>query len=80
MLASDALTISGLVLNLMGVFLLFRYGMPYRVEVKGYSLLLEQDPTDEDVRLNRKYGQLGRLGLLFIVLGTVLQAVATFFD
>ena len=41
-------SIAGLVLNLIGVILLFRYGMPYRVEVKGYSLLLEADPSDDD--------------------------------
>lgn len=66
--------IAGLTINLAGVVLLFRYGMPYRVETRGRSyLLLEEDDADA-VRVEAFYRKLGKLGLVLIVIGTVLQA------
>jgi len=67
----------GLVLNLLGVVLLFRYGMPFHVPTGG-TVTVAIDATDQaEVALERKYMCLGYVGLAFLVLGTLSQLVAT---
>lgn len=68
-----ALSVVGLVLNLAGVVLLFRYGMPYRVETGGaVNLILEQENASAKAA-ERTYRVLGWIGLVIIVVGTALQ-------
>ena len=66
------LNILGLIANLVGVVLLFRYGMPYRVPYRGSFILREDDDADEPKR-DAVYKRLGYLGLLLIIVGTGLQ-------
>ena len=64
-------------MNLAGVILLFRYGMPYRVRTGGNDLRF-MGATDQDiVSTERLYGRLGVIGLVSIVLGTGAQVIAT---
>ena len=66
----------GLAANLVGVILLFRYGMPYRHT--GSFLLLSGDAvTDKDRRLDDRYRTLGWIGLVLIIIGTGLQIAST---
>jgi hypothetical protein len=67
-------SIAGLVANLAGVLLLFRYGMPYRVPTGGGSVRRTM-PTEHGKGIERLYGGLGWLGLILIVLGTASQVV-----
>ena len=72
-----ALNIVGLVANLIGVILLFRYGMPYRVRTGGEEPYVASGPPKQDViAAERRYDLLGWLGLILIVLGTAAQMVA----
>ncbi len=70
--------IVGLLFNLIGVLLLFRYGMPYRVQTGGDTLILKSDRKDQPtVRLEKRYRRIGWLGLVFIVIGTGFQIYAS---
>ena len=70
---AKTLAVIGLLINLAGVILLFRYGMPYRVETKGRSYLLLEDDDAEAVRTEGFYRRRGLLGLALVVIGTGLQ-------
>ena len=64
----------GLVLGLVGVILLFRYGMPYRVRTNGKTAITIKLPSaSETSRMEQRYDRRGRVGLIFIVVGTVCQ-------
>ena len=69
-----ALSLAGLVVSLIGVLLLFRYGMPYRVETRGriYRVIEQEDEAAKTVE--RRYRMLGNIGLALVVVGTLLQA------
>jgi len=68
------LNVSGLVLDLIGVVLLFRYGMPYRVRTGGELLSLKTNVVNtEVVRIECLYDVLGWIGLACIAIGTALQ-------
>jgi hypothetical protein len=66
---------AGLVLSLIGVLLLFRYGMPYRVRTGGSSIYVSSSSDPREATLERRYDMLGWFGLLLVVLGTICQIV-----
>jgi hypothetical protein len=65
----------GLVLSLIGVLLLFRYGMPYRVRTGGSSMYESSSSDPREAMLERRYAMVGFLGLFLVVLGTLCQIV-----
>ena len=72
------MTIFGLLLNLVGVVLLFLFGMPFGVATGGTTV--PWTTSNIDVRVNRiddLFSVLGWIGLLAIVLGTLFQILAT---
>jgi hypothetical protein len=76
---ASLLNVFGLVANLTGVILLFRYGMPYRVRTGGETFYIASGSANEDqIAAERRYDRLGWLGLIFIVLGTAAQIAAIF--
>ena len=66
----------GLVFNLVGVLLLFRYGMPYRTRTGGSGFLMVEQKDSAAISLEEQHDFLGYVGLCLIILGTVLQIVA----
>lgn len=75
-MTANVLSVFGLVVNLLGVILLFRYGMPYRVRTGGeVAYIASGQPDQREVKAERRYNLLGTLGLFFIVLGTVAQII-----
>jgi len=68
--------VAGIVLNLAGVLLLFRYGMPFRVETKGAGYLMLEETDQAAIRAEQLYRVLGNVGLALVVIGSALQAFA----
>ena len=51
--------------SLVGVILLFRYGMPYRVRTEGETYLVLNGPLDQrEIKADRRYDRWGKLGLV----------------
>ena len=72
-----SLNVAGLVMNLVGVILLFRYGMPFRVRTGGNQVRFLSNVTDaQAVRAERPYDILGWIGLGLIVVATACQVIA----
>lgn len=75
---ASAFDIVGLVLNLLGVSLLFVFGMPCRVRTgTGLPFVLEQ-ASEKIGRAERWYDVFGWLGFALIVTGTAAQIKAVF--
>lgn len=49
------LNLIGLALNLVGVLILFRYGMPFHVPTKGAVHLILEQTDDAEIELERRY-------------------------
>lgn len=69
----DWFNVIGLGLSLVGVLLLFRYGMPYRVELGGSDVYVSSKVDPKALMMEGVYRVLGFLGLACIVIGTALQ-------
>jgi hypothetical protein len=72
-----AWNVTGLLLVLVGVLILFRYGMPYRVRRGGMTFLVLESVDEADVREERRYDVLGWIGLVLVVAGTGAQIIAS---
>ena len=70
------LNLTGLTLNLLGVLILFRYGMPFHVPSGGAVHLVLQQTDQAEIELERRYTLYGYIGLILLILGTILQMVA----
>jgi len=71
------LNISGLSLSLIGVLLLFFFGMPYRIRSEGQSYIVTEQANAEEKAKDAFFSKLGFAGLALIALGTFLQIVGT---
>ena len=75
---SEALKTLGLFLNLVGIVLLFTFELPYRVAIASKTLPWSTSSIDVQVKkLDDISAVLGWIGLLAIILGTLLQILAT---
>jgi hypothetical protein len=70
-------SIIGLVLNLIGVIILFRYGMPYRVRTGGAQYLLLERKDEGAKVLEVEYDNFGLLGLGAVLIGTAFQIIGS---
>ena len=68
-------SIIGLALNLMGVIVLFRYGMPYKVRMGGAILLTADNEDEAEKAFEVEYGNLGLFGLGAVLIGTAFQII-----
>lgn len=71
-----AWNICGLCLALLGILMLFRYGMPYQVRTGGAIYLVAEQPDEKEKALERRYDVLGWIGLILVILGTLFQIAA----
>jgi hypothetical protein len=69
--------ITGLLLALAGILLLFRYGMPYRVRSGGAIHLILEQTDDAEIKAEKRYAIFGWIGLTLIVVGTLFQIAAS---
>ncbi len=72
-----AWNITGLILVLVGVLILFRYGMPYRARRGGARFLVLAQKDEADLKQERRYDVLGWVGLVLVVVGTGAQIIAS---
>jgi hypothetical protein len=68
--------VAGLCLTSLGVILLFFFGMPYRLRTGGHTVRVQLPLDQQAARAERRFGIYGWIGLVFILIGTVLQVNA----
>jgi hypothetical protein len=69
------IAIIGLTVNAIGVLLLFRFGMPFRIEMKGKNMVVAGQTDSKEVEREQTYRLLGYVGLAAIIFGTLLQII-----
>jgi len=73
-LSPPSWTILGLALTLVGLFLLFLFGMPYSLRPDGRDYLISESATKDP--WNTVHSVLGWIGLALIFAGTGCQIVS----
>jgi len=75
---SDAINSLGLILDILGVLLLWRFGLPPRVNRGGASYLMLEGIDQDELKREARYDFRSRMGLLLVGLGFALQLVSNF--
>jgi len=70
-------TLGGLAANLVGVFLLFRFGIPYYIRSEGRIFAVYADIDEKSKREEERATAIGWIGLGLVVAGTIAQAIGT---
>ena len=74
------LTLFGLVLNPVGVIVLFLYVLPRRHRTGGITGQWERSEVDEaELKLERRWDLLSAIGLWSVIVGVALQGVGVWF-
>jgi hypothetical protein len=66
----------GLTLTIVGVLLLFRYGIAFQVHTGGHFVLVDDRRDPAQFKHERRCLWLSSFGLAFVVVGTVCQIIA----
>ncbi|NIK93642.1 hypothetical protein GZ212_15890 [Mangrovimonas sp. CR14] len=66
----------GLIFDIIGVIMLFKYGLPADVSKDGYIGLAIQETNYEDIRKWKKYNFWSRFALVLLILGFMLQIIS----
>jgi hypothetical protein len=75
-MCAKILNSAGLGLTLIGVLILFWFGMPFHVPTGGAVAFIAEQPDKDAIALERRYTIYGYIGLILLVVGTALQMIA----
>ena len=77
-LTEDLVTTIGLLLDIAGVALLFKYGLP--PDVNRHGLIFPGIANDDSIKEGKRYERWSYAGLVALILGFALQAAAVWLD
>jgi len=74
----EAVFTAGLAVNLAGVILLFRFGIPYYVRTGGEQAIIVEQIDHQQAAKEKKAGLAGWFGLVLVCVGTILQMIGSY--
>jgi hypothetical protein len=75
-----SLTSLGLLLDIFGVLLLWKFGLPPSIRRGGPQYLMLEGADEEEAAKAEKYDRYGQCGIGLLVLGFMLQLVGNVLD
>ena len=75
---SNCINSAGLVLDIIGATLLWKFGLPAEISRTGATFLATEGVDQSEVAKARRYDRASSLGFLFLVAGFVLQLWSNF--
>ena len=72
-MASAFLNDLGLVLDIIGAVLLFKFGLPASIDREGHVLLATGQIDENEIKKGKLYDRWGRIGLALLITGFILQ-------
>jgi hypothetical protein len=68
----------GLVLDIIGVLLLWKFGLPETINRRGYSYIVREQTDETEILKAEKYDRYAKIALTLIVSGFALQFISDF--
>ncbi len=76
-MSNSILNSIGLIFDIVGACLLFRYGLPSKFN-EPPTLLLQDGLSEKEIKANKKIQCLANVGLICLILGFIFQLVSNF--
>jgi hypothetical protein len=77
MTTQQIINVIGLVLDIIGILMLFKYGLPSDLNKKGSIFMVLEQVDNNEIKKYKKYERLSYLALSLIIIGFILQALST---
>lgn len=74
----NILNIIGLILNIIGVLMLYKYGIPQMIDRSGAIFLICEKESEESKSNAKKYDKCSHIALAFIIVGFFFQLLSYF--
>ena len=75
---SNIINSVGLGLDIIGVILIFFYGISPMIDTEGSTFLIVETRSETEIKKAKKYKRLSRFGLTLIVFGFIAQIISNF--
>lgn len=63
----------GLILDIIGALLLFKFGLPASIDREGHIHLITEQVDHEEITRGKIYERWGKIGLALLIIGFILQ-------
>lgn len=70
----------GLVFDIVGAVILFKFGLPEEISRSGAISLVIEGTDQDEVKKGRLYDRWGRIGLILLILGFIFQFASNFIE
>lgn len=67
----------GLILDIIGAIFIFKFGLPKEISRSGGSYRISEEVNPNIISKTKKYDDLNKLGLIFLILGFALQLISS---
>ena len=68
----------GLIFDMLGTILLFKFGLPKEISRSGHSRLILEQEDPEEKKKAENYDKFGKAGIFFLFIGFLFQALSNF--
>ncbi|MDO9559854.1 MAG: hypothetical protein Q7I89_09260 [Syntrophales bacterium] len=68
----------GLISDIVGVLLLWKFGLPESISRQGHQYLICEQTDETEIIKAKKYDKYAKAALLFIIIGFALQIISDF--
>jgi len=68
----------GLGLDIIGVIIIFFFGISPKLDIKGETYRITGEIDENEIKITKKYKRFSWLGLILIFLGFLLQFISNF--
>ena len=67
----------GLILDIIGAFLIFKYGLPEALSRTGGSFIIAEEEDPYEIVIAKKYDKLSKLGFRLLIVGFGFQLITS---
>jgi hypothetical protein len=77
MTIQHCLNLTGLIFDIIGAIVLFKYGLPIETNKYGSIFLIAEESNIDEIKQHKKSESISKIGILLILLGFIFQFLSS---
>jgi hypothetical protein len=66
----------GLLLDIIGAIILFKFGLPDNIDREGRTFIITSNFNDDEIKKAKSFDSISKIGLLSLILGFISQLIS----